>query len=287
MSITAELNRRHSAWALLQGRDDIKPQELRDLGVYGGGRGIWRDKANTSSLTSDADGAVVSVLHLGQRYANDLYHDGIVYHFPSNETLSYDQADIQSIKNSFDLELPIFVISHGKNKKLRRVDFGNIVDFGKNECLIIFGDQPFSTKESAALSTFKLNASKREKTKPVEQRYRDPMFRYYVTKRCGMQCAVCSISTPELLEAAHVKSVEAGGSDHPLNGIILCANHHKAFDKWLFNIRPNSGEIVFKSGITNTQLKIENSSVLDRAMPAKEALNWRNNKWKRHEHIID
>ena len=279
MLIEDELNRRLRAWALFQGRDNITPQELRDAGVYGGGRGIWRDKANTSNLTSDADGAVVSVLHLGQKYANDLYHDGIVYHFPRNTTVSYDQADIQSIKNSFDLELPIFVISHGKNKTLRKVDFGKIVDFGKNECLIIFGDQPSLKAEPASLSSFRLNASKREKTKPVEQRYRDPMFRYYVTKRCGMQCAVCSISTPELLEAAHVKSVEAGGSDHPLNGIMLCANHHKAFDNWLFNIRPGSGEVVLKSEVTSTQLKIENSAISGTSMPADEALAWRSAKW--------
>ena len=129
-------------------------------------------------------------------------------------------------------------------------------------------------------STFKLNASKREKTKPVEQRRRDPMFRYYVSKRCGTQCAVCSISTPELLEAAHVKSVEDGGSDHPLNGIMLCANHHKAFDNWLFNIMPHTGQVAFKSGITGIKLKIENNTISKAVMPALEALEWRNNKFQ-------
>ena len=280
MLFNAELERRVNCWASLKGRDDITPQELKDMGVYGGGRGIWRDKANTSGLTSDGDGAVVSVLHLGQRYANDLYNDGIIYHFPNNQTVSYDRADIQSIKNSFELELPIFVISHGKTKTLRKVNFGKIVDFGKSECLIIFGDQHSARIELPDPSAFKLNASRREKTKPIQQRRRDPMFRYYVSKRCGTQCAVCSISIPELLEAAHVKSVEDGGSDHPLNGIMLCANHHKAFDNWLFNIMPHSGQVAFKSGITRTQLKIENDTIANAAMPALEALEWRNNKFQ-------
>ncbi len=275
MLVEAELERRVNCWASLEGRDDITPQELKDMGVYGGGRGIWRDKANTRGLTSDGDGAVVSVLHLGQRYANDLYNDGIIYHFPNNQTVSYDRADIQSIKNSFELELPIFVISHGKTKTLRKVDFGKIVDFGKSECLIIFGNKHSSKIETPDPSTFNLNASKREKTRSAEQRRRDPMFGYYVRKRCGLKCAVCSISTPELLEAAHVKSVKDGGSDHPENGIILCANHHKAFDNWLFNIMPGSGKVYVKSGNTSVQLKIENDVISNEAMPHPEALNWR------------
>ena len=113
-----------------EGRDDISPQELRDAGIYGGGRGIWRNKSKTGNLTSDGSGVVVSVLHLGQRYANDLHHDGIVYHFPNNSTAGYDLGDIKSIQNCFTLGIPLFVISHGKTKSLRKLHFGKIVDFG-------------------------------------------------------------------------------------------------------------------------------------------------------------
>ena len=281
MSLTSELERRRTSWEHFRGRDDILPQELRDEGVYGGGRGIWRDKSITAELTNNRAGVVVSVLHLGQRYANDLHSDGIVYHYPNNDTAGYDHADIQSIKSCHRLGLPVFVISHGKTKSHRKLDFGQIVDLSDDQCLILFGEQEDQHKRKLVPNTFHLNATAREKRRSSEQRQRDPMFRYWVSKRCGMECGFCGIKIPELLEAAHIKGVQCGGSDHPLNGLMLCANHHKAYDHGLVSVDPESKEIVCSPEVSTSMLGVTKSGLSAGIEPAVEALNWHFERWKK------
>ena len=281
MSLTSEMERRRTSWEHFRGRDDILPQELREEGVYGGGRGIWRDKSITADLTNDRAGVVVSVLHLGQKYANDLHSDCIVYHYPNNATAGYDHADIQSIKNCHRLGLPVFVISHGKTKSHRKLDFGQIVDLSDGQCLILFGEQEDQHKRKLVPNTFHLNATAREKRRPSEQRKRDPMFRYWVSKRCGMECGFCGTNIPELLEAAHVKGVKYGGSDHPLNGLMLCANHHKAYDHGLVSIDPKSREIVCSPEVSASMLGVTKPALSAGIEPADEALNWHFKKWEK------
>jgi predicted restriction endonuclease len=43
-----------------------------------------------------------------------------------------------------------------------------------------------------------------------------------------------------LLDAAHVRAYRDKGSDDPRNGLVLCATHHRAFDKKLFAIDPST-----------------------------------------------
>ena len=47
----SERDRRLSLWHSLSNErlDDVEPQRLRDLGIYGGAQGIWVDKAHTAS----------------------------------------------------------------------------------------------------------------------------------------------------------------------------------------------------------------------------------------------
>jgi putative restriction endonuclease len=52
------------------------------------------------------------------------------------------------------------------------------------------------------------------------------------------KCIICCIDRPELLQACHIKpfsqcsnQIEQVDSN---NGITLCANHHKLFDRGLF-----------------------------------------------------
>ena len=60
----------------------VSPRRLRTLGLYGGAQGIWVDKARTAPLTADGVGITVGVLHTGITYADDLWEDGILYHYP-------------------------------------------------------------------------------------------------------------------------------------------------------------------------------------------------------------
>ena len=70
---------------------------------------------------------------------------------------------------------------------------------------------------------------------------RDPAFRAEVLAAWGHQCAFCGFSvrldnTDLALEAAHIRWVQAGGSDGINNGLACCAVHHLAFDRGALSI---------------------------------------------------
>jgi len=65
---------------------------------------------------------------------------------------------------------------------------------------------------------------------------RDPAFRDTILRIYQYRCAVCGydalLGTTDLgIEAAHIHWHSHGGPDTEGNGLALCANHHKAFDR--------------------------------------------------------
>lgn len=99
---------------------------------------------------------------------------------------------------------------------------------------------------------------------------RNANFRDKVLKAHGSRCACCSVAIDELLEAAHIVPVASNGSDHYSNGLPLCVLHHKAFDRHLFTIDPDSRLIIYRPGFTADSLKICESKISSRI--SKEAL---------------
>jgi hypothetical protein len=94
------------------GPKGVAPGVLRDLGIYGGAQGVWVDKARTGSLTEDATGVTVGLLHTGSSYADDLSDDGVIYHYPNtNRPRGRDLAEIEATKAAGRLGLPVFVIT--------------------------------------------------------------------------------------------------------------------------------------------------------------------------------
>ncbi len=70
---------------------------------------------------------------------------------------------------------------------------------------------------------------------------RDPQFRNRILKAYEYQCAVCGFSVRLrnnilALEAAHIMWHQAGGPDVEVNGLALCATHHKLFDLGAFTV---------------------------------------------------
>ena len=69
---------------------------------------------------------------------------------------------------------------------------------------------------------------------PRQYRKHQPYFRAALLKLYKSQCAICSICHPALLDAAHIKpwsECENFREKTDLNnGLILCKNHHYAFD---------------------------------------------------------
>lgn len=94
------------------GPNGSAPSLLRELGIYGGAQGIWVDKRITGSITSDGAGIAVGLLHSGSAYDDDLFEDGVIYHFPVTKRRGRrDASETAAIRNLFELRLPVFVIT--------------------------------------------------------------------------------------------------------------------------------------------------------------------------------
>ena len=69
-------------------------------------------------------------------------------------------------------------------------------------------------------------------------------FKFDVVKRYGARCAVCNVSVPGLLDAAHLRPKAKNGSDDPRNGLVMCPLHHRALDGYIIGIEPETLQIV-------------------------------------------
>ena len=124
------------------------------------------------------------------------------------------------------------------------------------------------------------NANRKRKTTTSSSRgnnqpkFSSDLFRYYENK-----CAVCDINY--FLDAAHIIPVKNYGIDHKLNGLILCKNHHKAFDDAFFKIHYETLNIEVIKG-NKDSLKISRESIKHLTnKPGKKYLEWRYFKYKK------
>jgi putative restriction endonuclease len=111
-------------------------------------------------------------------------------------------------------------------------------------------------------------------------------FKFQVLKRYGPKCAVCDIEVLALLQAAHLVPKERQGSDDPRNGLVLCANHHLAFDTNLFAIHPKTLELCYNtSGPDAGRLQIIAKTLHHLSnLPHEDAITWRFNYWVHCNH---
>jgi putative restriction endonuclease len=162
---------------------------------------------------------------------------------------------------------------------LRDVRLGWISNFDNAaaQCLIEFDDtiKPPTSTHPDMLLDFRLEASRSEISQIARRLKRDPKFKFEVGKRCGWQCSFCTMSVKILLDAAHVRGVADRGSDDARNGLILCKNHHIAFDKGLVGIHPETGRVTCKRDATREQLGISIGVVPEVRRPHIDALHWR------------
>ncbi len=78
---------------------------------------------------------------------------------------------------------------------------------------------------------------------------RDPFFRERILKAYEYKCAVCGFGVRLkhqilALEAAHIMWHQAGGPDVEVNGMALCATHHKLFDLGAFTLNADMRMLV-------------------------------------------
>ncbi|AQS05894.1 HNH endonuclease [Clostridium beijerinckii] len=98
------------------------------------------------------------------------------------------------------------------------------------------------------------------KDRLVKQRIGQGKWRDYLIKNNGCKCALCDISMKELLIASHIKEYskcEKNAAEHLdlKNGLLLCANHDKLFDKHLISFNMD-GTIKISDRVPKSQYEI-------------------------------
>ncbi len=248
-SIQQELDRRMALWQSLSGSNAPKrapAQTLRRLGIYGGAQGIWLDQHRTAHLTDEGTGVTVGLLHAGKVYADDLTEDGILYHYPHTSRPSgRDSLEVEATKRAGELGLPVFVITRPSPYSASRDVYLSWVEDWDDEVglfLITFGaEKPAGPAHwESDDEPFELTAKVSTTRQEVTARQGEHRFKFLVFHRYGPRCAVCGISSLEVLDAAHLRPKNKNGSDDPRNGLVLCATHHRAFDAGLFSIHPET-----------------------------------------------
>lgn len=254
---------------------------IRDLRIYGGRRGIFRDLRTTGVLTADGTGVSVGVLHTGRHYPDDLSQDGMIYHYPETDIPGWDRAEIKATKKAGEFGLPIFaVISTDTGSEARDVRIGWIAGWDDDSriFLISFEKSQPTLILPGAKDAEPFTLTERNDTERTLQTVRrgQQAFKLRVFQRYGPACCVCGLSVKGLLAAAHIRPRKKNGSNHPQNGLVLCHNHHKAFDDGLFVIDPHTFEIGYRrNGPDSIALGISKCGIGHLAMkPNEQALSW-------------
>lgn len=291
--IAVEEERKHrlGLWEKIKevgGPFGVAPSVLRGLGIYGGAQGIWVDKVRTGRITKDGEGITVAVLHTGSSYADDLAEDCVIYHYPqTRRPAGRDQSEVNATKAAGRLQLPFFVIAYpSPNSSVRDVKLGWVEswDDQSRTFLITFGNEP--PKPQAAEVTedtpFVLADVEARKKREVKVRPGQQRFKFRVFKRYGPKCVVCGLAVKGLLDAAHICPKLADGSDDPRNGLVLCANHHRAFDARLFAIKPTLEIQCLPDGPDRAALGITVESIAHLSQqPHIDALSWLWAEWSK------
>lgn len=275
----SELLRRKELLKKIQSQKNgfIKPSFLKENNIYRGAQGIYIDQTLTKNI--DPKGITVSILHTGRHYPDELSDDGLIYHYPqTNRGDKRDSTEIEATKNCKKLNLPLFIILPGEKINSRTVKEGWVINYNdKNKTFFIsFSNQDVFYEDIKVEEEFYLTSKEKEKFTKTKQRPNQQKFRFDLLKNYGSKCALCSISNEKLLAAAHIRSKDNQGSDDWRNGMILCANHHLAFDNNLFKINPTN----FRVEIKDKNLHIESNYIntLTGKRPHPKALAWKYKK---------
>ena len=247
---------------------EIKPSYIRELKIYKGATGICRDDS----------GICISVLNTGKHYPDDIFDEGILYHYPNTpkRPKTFDINEINSVKECASRNLPLFVILPGNNAKKRSIKLGWVEDYDDDaeQFLIKFSETQPKKVEEKSEQEFIAKTKRKKKLKEVPTRSNNQTkFRFDVLKRYGSKCALCNIDNKHLVDAAHIIPVDEDGTDDPRNGLILCKNHHAAFDRNLFKINPDN----FSINTEDNKINISEINLRTKTgkMPHKKALEYR------------
>ncbi|MEF1278208.1 HNH endonuclease signature motif containing protein [Vibrio fortis] len=246
---------------------EVEPSKLRDLGIYGGAAGVWVNTEVTRNIVDSSSGVAVSVLHTGKDYSDTMSTEGINYDFPNTQRKgSHDQNEIKALKNCFEAQIPLFVISKASNKSLRNVHIGLISSFDETNAKVFIkfvGQDKLFPKANESINESEveykvnfesdvnksLNDSPEKRRSRLSSRSKTPRVVYRLVKdysrdpdvvaealyRANGRCEKCQAKAPftkrsngqPYLEVHHIIPLSQGGLDSLSNVISLCPNCHR------------------------------------------------------------
>jgi hypothetical protein len=273
-----EHQRRLELWSNLTetgAAEGLAPSTIRGLRIYAGQAGIFFDGDGT--WNTGGPGRVALTLKLTDKtYADNATDDQLDYHYPSTRRPpSFDRNEIASVKRAQGLGLPLFVTSPNRLRKSRTdVRLGYVDSYNDDEAMFFVTfvdsilplatpDELPTTDDDAAL----FGGLPEQTLRLVQQRTQQRRFKIDVLNRYGEKCALCDITTPRLIQGAHLIPKSISGADDALNGLPLCLNHHTAFDAFLLRIAPDGSGITYAPGVSKSLLQVTHDDLTH--LPAK------------------
>jgi hypothetical protein len=115
-------------------------------------------------------------------------------------------------------------------------------------------DPPAPSRPLPGSDPASLVAGRQAVMRLIEQRANQGPFRDAIIARDGGRCVVTGSHVRAVLEAAHLIPYASGHSerDNPSNGILLRADIHLLFDRYLMTINPDTMSIVISPRLQNT-----------------------------------
>lgn len=175
----------------------------------------------------------------------------IEMHPPNGEKDNRKKSDIAAARYNMKNKIPIGILHKVKKGQNRVLGLGLIV-FEKEDGVFIV--EPFNQKDKERIDVNLLKEI-------LEKEEIDTSIVQKVLKRRGQEkfrrkllllsqeCAVCGMSETSLLMASHIKPWRQCSNierlDH-CNGLLLCPNHDKVFDKGFITFS-NDGKIIISS----------------------------------------
>tara|TARA_Y100000766_G_scaffold257964_1_gene245890 strand:- start:53 stop:958 length:906 start_codon:yes stop_codon:yes gene_type:complete len=295
--IQAERERRLQMWEeiqLITRERFLKSEDVKRIGCYNPGRGVWRDaKKTTGHLTDSGNGVCIGVLSVG-RYDDKIDGESGSYDYPYTKLKGYDDGDIDSLRSALVLDLPVFLIQNlnaagevvtKKGAPFRRVDLIRFLDDCPVGRFLVFtsskeGRSDYVLPKDVTPSCFQKRELKKT-TSISKKRSRSAFKAKLINSHGKCECSLCD-APKEVIEAAHIIPVADNGSDWFGNGILLCRNHHALFDKHKWTIDPTSLGIIPKSDFDLRSLQVIRSNIRHlKHSPGKEALDWRWNQFNK------
>jgi len=160
----------------------------------------------------------------------------VIYHYRAGPS---DQPDNRALRAARELMAPLIYfkgISPGQYMVISPV-FVTQDDPAAGLVLLETG-LPF--KDTQGEGIVSSEDARRHEFGLVKRRYHQVRFRRDVLHAYGNRCAICSLREMELLEASHiVRDADEEGIAAVVNGLALCAIHHRAYDRNLMGIDPS------------------------------------------------